>query len=47
MPKNPHVRTLIDSQHVKVSKRLLQSARQYFSHIFDSCQTESAPKILF
>ena len=34
MHKKPRVRTLMDSQHVNVSERLLKSARQYFSHIF-------------
>ena len=34
MPKKPHVRTLMDSQDVKVSERLLKYARQYFRHIF-------------
>ena len=33
MPKNFHVRTLIDSQHVKVSEKRLQYARQYFCQI--------------
>ena len=34
MPKKIRVRNLMDSQHVKVSERLLKSARQYFCHIF-------------
>ena len=34
MPKKPRVRTIMDSQHVKGSERLLKSARQDFSHIF-------------
>ena len=34
MPKKPLIRTLMDSQHVKRSERLLKSARQYFCHIF-------------
>ena len=34
MQKNPLVRTVVDSEHVKGSERLLKSARQYFSHIF-------------
>ena len=34
MPKKIPVRNLMDSQHVKVSERLLKSARQYFCHIF-------------
>ena len=31
MPKNPLVRTLMVSQHVKESETLLKSARQYFN----------------
>ena len=34
MPKKLRVRTLMDSQHVKRSQRLLNTARQYFCHIF-------------
>ena len=34
MPKKPRVRTLMDSQHVKGSETLHESARQYFCHIF-------------
>ena len=34
MPKKQRVRTVMESQHVKVSQRLLKSARQYFCHIF-------------
>ena len=34
MLQKPLVKTLMDSQHVKVSKRLLKSARQCFCHIF-------------
>ena len=34
MPKNPCVRTLVGSQHVKGSKTVLNSAGQYFCHIF-------------
>ena len=33
MPKKPRVRTLMDSQHVNGSQKLLKSARQYFCHI--------------
>ena len=33
MPKKPSARTLMDSQHVKTSERLLKSARQYFCYI--------------
>ena len=34
MPKKPHVRTLMDSQHVKLSETLHISARQFFCQIF-------------
>ena len=34
MPLNPCVRTVMDSQHVKVSENLLKFAPQYFCHIF-------------
>ena len=34
MPKKPGVRTLMDSQHVKVSERLHKSARLYFCDLF-------------
>ena len=34
MPKKPRVRTLMDSQHVKVSETMLKSPRQPFSQIF-------------
>ena len=34
MPKKPLLRILMDSQHVKVSERLLKPAQQYFCHIF-------------
>ena len=44
MPKKPSVRTLIDSQHIKGSERLLKSARQYFCHIFSSLQKEISCK---
>ena len=47
MPKKPRVRTLMDSQHVKGSERLLKSARQYFCHFFDHSERKSARKILF
>ena len=36
MPKEPLVRTLMDSEHVKRSDTLLKSAQQYFCHIFRS-----------
>ena len=34
MPKKPHIRTLMDTQHLKGSETLQKSARQYFYHIF-------------
>ena len=34
MPKKTYVRTLMESEDVKRSERLLKSARHYFSHIF-------------
>ena len=34
MPKKPCVRTLMDSQDVKGSERLLKSAGKDFCHIF-------------
>ena len=44
MPKNPHVRTLMDSQDVKSSKTLLKTARQYFCHIFWSLWNKISSK---
>ena len=34
MPKEPPIRTLMESQHVKVSETLLKSGQKYFCHIF-------------
>ena len=34
MPKKPRFRTLMDSQHVERTERLLKSARRYFCDIF-------------
>ena len=34
MPKEPRIRTLMDSQHVKVFETLHKSEPQYFFHIF-------------
>ena len=34
MPKKPRVRTLMDSQRVKTSERLLKSVRHHVCHIF-------------
>ena len=47
MPKKPRVRTLMDSQNVKRSKTVPNSARQYFCHIFDHSERKLARKILF
>ena len=44
MPKKPRVKTLMDSQHVKGSGRLIQSAQQYFCHIFWSLWNEISSK---
>ena len=44
MPKKPPVRTLMNSEHVKVSKTLHKSAPQYFCHIFRSLCTEICSK---
>ena len=46
MRKKPRVRTVMHSQHVKLSERLLQSAR-YFCHIFLSLSKETISKISF
>ena len=34
MPKKPRVRTLMEGELVKGSEKFLNSAQQYFSHIF-------------
>ena len=44
MPQKSHVRTLMDSQHVNGSERLLKSAQQYFSHTFWSFWKEISSK---
>ena len=44
MPKKPHVRTLMDIQHVKWTKKLLQFARRYFCHIFWSLSRKISSK---
>ena len=44
MPKKPPVRTLRESQHVKVSETSQKSERQYFSHIFLSLSKKMASK---
>ena len=40
MPKKGQVRTVMDSQQLKGSKRVLQTGRQYFCHIFWSLWKE-------
>ena len=47
MPKKQRVRTFMDTQHVKGSETLVQSAQQYLGDIFDHSERNSAPKILF
>ena len=44
LPKKPRVRTLMNSQHVKVSETLVKQARQYFCHIFRSLIKKVSPK---
>ena len=44
MPKEPRVRTLIESQHVKCSETLLKSARQNFCHFFFIIQQKNKLK---
>ena len=44
MTKKPPVRTLMGSQHVKGSKSLLKSPRQYFCHIFWSLLEKMSSK---
>ena len=47
MPKNACVITLMGSQHVKRTKTLLKSARQYFCHIFWSLWKKISSKNSF
>ena len=50
MYKKPRVRTLMDSEHVKVSKgseSLLKSAAQFFPVFFHNSARKSAPRTLF
>ena len=47
MPKKPRVRTLMDSQNVKGSERLLESEQQFFYTFFDHTERKSARQILF
>ena len=44
MPKKPRVRTVMDSQHVKLFETLLKSAQQYLCHGFWSLWTEISSK---
>ena len=44
MPKKPRLRTLMDSQQVKVSERLLKAQKQYFCYIFWSLWMEISSK---
>ena len=44
MPKKPRARTLMDSQHVKGSERMLKSARKYLCHIFWALSKEISMK---
>ena len=44
MLKNPRVRTLMDSQHIKGSKRLLKSAKHYFCQVSWSFWKEISSK---
>ena len=44
MPKKPRVRTLMDSQHVKVSDTLLKSVWQYFCEMFWSFRKKISPE---
>ena len=44
MPKKARVRTFMERQHVKGSKRLLKSARQYFCDSFWSLWKEISSK---
>ena len=44
MPKKPHVRTFMDSQHVKGSETLHKSEKQYFCHSFWSLWKKNSSK---
>ena len=44
MAKKPHIRTLMETKHVKVSKRPLKFACQYFCQIFCSLLEEISLK---
>ena len=47
MLKKPRVRTLMDSQHVKVSETMLKSTRQYFRYILRSLWKKISSKNSF
>ena len=47
MPKKPRLRTLMDSQHIKLSERLLKPAGQFFVKFPDQSEGKSAPEIHF
>ena len=47
MPKKPHLKTLMDRQHVKRSETLLKSSPQIFVTFSDFSERKSAQKILF
>ena len=47
MLKKPRVRTLMDSQHVKVSEKMLKSTRQYFRYILWSLWKKISSKNSF
>ena len=47
MLKKPRVRTLMDSQHVKVSETMLKSTRQYFRYILWSLWKKISSKNSF
>ena len=44
MPEKTRVRTLMDTQHVKGSQKLLKSATHYFRNIFLSLRKEISSK---
>ena len=47
MPKRLRVRTLMESQHVKVAEGMLKSSRQYFCQIFWSLRNQISYKKFF
>ena len=44
MPEKSRIRTLMDSQHVKVAETLHKSTSEYFSHMFWSLWKKISPK---